>query len=56
MAMDHRKPWTWVCVQHPMPLLVQDKGVPDVLKHLPDDAFLVAASSAVMWSSCRWVA
>lgn len=33
--MDHRKPWTWVCVQHPMPLLVQDKGVPDVLERIP---------------------
>lgn len=33
--MNPRKPWTWVCVQHPMPLLVQDRGVPDVLERIP---------------------
>lgn len=33
--MSERKPWTWVCVQHPMPLLVQDRGVPDVLERIP---------------------
>lgn len=32
--MDDRS-WIWVCVQHPMPLLVQDRGKPDVLERIP---------------------
>ncbi len=27
--------WVWVCVQHPMPLLVEDRGVPTVLERIP---------------------
>ncbi|MCX6089312.1 MAG: hypothetical protein NTX88_02860 [Candidatus Atribacteria bacterium] len=33
--MDNIKKWIWVCCQHPMPLLVQDRGVPDVLERIP---------------------
>jgi hypothetical protein len=33
--MSLGKPWVWVCVQHPMPLLVQDRGVPVVLERIP---------------------
>ena len=29
------KSWIWVCIQHPMPLLVQDRGKPDVLERIP---------------------
>ena len=31
----NEKSWIWICVQHPMPLLVQDRGVPDVLERIP---------------------
>ena len=33
--MKKNKKWIWVCCQHPMPLLVQDRGVPDVLERIP---------------------
>lgn len=29
------KKWIWVCVQHPMPLLVEDRGIPVVLERIP---------------------
>ena len=33
--MEKNKKWIWVCCQHPMPLLVQDRGIPDVLERIP---------------------
>ena len=31
----NEKEWVWVCVQHPMPLLVEDRGEPAVLERIP---------------------
>lgn len=33
--MTKNKKWVWICCQHPMPLLVQDRGKPDVLERIP---------------------